>query len=309
MGEIFKDRSEQQGNSKEVVESFKVKSNKRTCIPVFFIFILIIEFNTSCHKPFLISHDNRVNRIDKNECKRIFDQYFDVNNYSFETLKSRIGFTFKDSRGKIKLQAFMLVKIPDYMRFEVLNVFDQPLFICNFNSGELYLYSIEENYFEYQEKDRGDLGYIFRKFDILIPLIFGDFSSLRSYFILSCDETVDGKFYKIGFENSFGDNIILIEILMLKENCQIYQLRYKDLSDKMNPREYLINYTDFINIDSIRFPSSIQLSVIDEENPSEMRFLFKDINLNTKIDNGKFNFKVPKSARKGEIERLFDWLK
>ncbi|MBU1625832.1 hypothetical protein KKB18_00520 [bacterium] len=47
-----------------------------------------------------------------------------------------------DDKGKYKFDSLILLKMPDNMRIEILNVFDQPLLILNYSREELFIYSV-----------------------------------------------------------------------------------------------------------------------------------------------------------------------
>lgn len=110
---------------------------------ILFILILSLLCLLSSSSCIWFKEKIRVSKeLDLRDGKIILENFFKIHNQIFETLKSRAKVTYMDDKGKYKFDSLILLKMPDNMRIEILNVFDQPLLILNYSREELFIYSV-----------------------------------------------------------------------------------------------------------------------------------------------------------------------
>jgi len=239
---------------------------------------------------------------------KYLESFFQAQKDGIESMRARSKVTYEDEKGKIKLDSYILFKNPSCLRFEMLNIFDQPLFILNFYNDELFLYSVEDNLFEYRSKYYGNLGYIFTNFDFFFPFLLSNFEPLKNY---SLEESIafdSGKFVEFRLKNLTGKGYIEVSLLLQVEENKVIRLKYVDLSDRVNRRIYEITYFKYEEVGSCFFPSIIGMRISVRGKTRSIRMNFKDIKVNEEIKQDKFVFTIPDYAIRGEIPRVFDWL-
>jgi hypothetical protein len=256
----------------------------------------------------IIKKYKETKKVDLEKGQIYLDNFLKTDNFKFETLRGRAKVTYIDDDEKYKLDSLIILKMPDSMRIDMVNVFDQPILIMNYSNDELFIFSVEDNQYERRSKSDKNLGYLLERFDLLIPFIFGDFHQIRDFTLESCLEHDKGKLAELFLKKSIYGHRILLNLLLEVESERIYQLKYKDLDDESSEREYLISYLKYDDGDSMYFPESVEMKIIKGKQSGAIRLNFKEYVLNKEVSNNKFLFDLPEVAIKGRIPRIFDWL-
>ncbi|MBU1626032.1 DUF4292 domain-containing protein, partial [bacterium] len=96
--------------------------------------------------------------------------------------------------------------------------------------------------------------------------------------------------------------------LLDPKSNRVYQLKYKDFEDNDGIREYLLSYQKYDEGESINFPTSFFMEIMKGRQSGSIRLNFKDTIINGDISQDKFSFRIPEFAKRGEVQRIFDWL-
>jgi len=272
-----------------------------------FLFFLAITFFTGCVKnKDLLFNSSRSGEFA--EGLKYFEEFSASNTFTLESLAATAKITYSDDMGKIKLKSFILIRLPGMMRIEMLNLFGQPYFILNFFNKELHLYSTVDNLYDYRSDRDDNLGDLFSKFDMLIPIIFGDFGYLEDS---SLEKTIvhdDGKYIELFLQKVSAEDNVYFDLLIEPLHSRIYQLKCHEMCNGLESKEYLITYKKFVEMESIVVPVSIELEFKQMGKKSILEINFSDFVVNEPINPDKFNFKHLDNATKGYIPRVFDWL-
>jgi outer membrane lipoprotein-sorting protein len=247
-------------------------------------------------------------KLDMKEGLKYFEKFIKSCNFDLDSLTTNTKVTYTDEEGKIKLNSFLLLKMPGLMRMEMLNVFEQPYFILNFSNEELYLYSVGDNRYEYRSMAESNLGYLFGEFDLLVPLIFGDFGYLNNFKLEKAFSHDGGKYIELILRQDTDNEKIQIDLLIESSKNLVYNLRYRDMTGKNNSKEYLIKYKKYDEISFFKIPISMELKFSSNSKEGSVKLNLSDTIINQAIKPTKFEFKLPDKAIRGRIPRIFDWL-
>ena len=212
---------------------------------------------------------------------------------SFENLKGIVHINLKAGKKGNSFNMVTVLKSPDLFRFEILNPLNQPIAFITSDGKNIYQTDLKNSNLTVfpisKQASEKLLGLPFVPSE-LIEIITGNVPVGKSeHHILQFDK--DNNFYILTlFQSSdeTSDNKLVKKYWI--EQARLIPLKL-EVSEQSGKTLYEVDYSDYRDINNYQLPGKIECNYFLKN--ILVKINFKDISLNSEVDQSLFNFQTP----------------
>ena len=212
---------------------------------------------------------------------------------SFENLKGIVHINVKAGKKGNSFNMVIVLKSPDLFRFEILNPLNQPIAFITSDGKNIYQTDLKNSNFTIfpisKQASEKLLGLPFVPSE-LIEIITGNIPVRKTeHHILQFDK--DNNFYILTlFQNSdeTSDNKLVKKYWI--EQARLIPLKL-EVSEQSGKTLYEVDYSDYRDINNYQMPGKIECNYFLQN--ISVKINFKDISLNSEVDQSLFDFQNP----------------